>query len=353
MSRFALAVLLVTTLPAAALALATEHYGNAPINPDQWNLPAGVADVVNNPGRDYWYEVNGWPVFFCRGDATALNAARAKFAALKTEHKQIRFQAGPGETKNLLRTKTIAFDWSVSIPGGFTRIGAAEPVVMTVHVTVPKPTAEPDAAIVKLLIGDLDSPTFTVRVTATKKLRDYGFAGVPFYRAALKTTESAEARSRLEDLLDRLKGIDVLRLDLPAGVTVLGPKDLSEQYRGQLADANAETRGRAVYGFATHQVDRANIVKVLEQLLDKETDAYTLGCVARTAEELGADAKPLLPALRKQIAAPNVNVKTAFAAAVKTIEAAKATPRPTGEAELWADVQTAVTAARTTAKPTK
>jgi hypothetical protein len=355
MPRFSLAVALLLALPLVASALATEHFGKTPFNPAQWNMLDDVGKLANHPGRFYWYEVNGSPAFFYRGDVAAVNEAMALFAKLPQKNKQIRFVAGPGETKDLLRKQTMAFDWTVRIPAGLElamRKDAAP--VMVVHVTVPLPTAKPDDEAVKKWIAELDSPKFAVRDAATKKLRELGFAGVSYFQAALKATDSTETRNRLEDLLNRLKGIDQQRLEFPKDVELVGPADQFEQYCKQLGDTDATTRGRAAIGLATSQGDPAEAVKELETFLETEKNEYALRCVASAAQQLGADAKPLVPAMKKKLAWPDANVNQAFVAAVKAVEAAKPSEKPSDEARalamLRSEIQKTITTARAKAK---
>lgn len=355
MPRFSLAVALLLALPLIASALATEHFGSAPYTASHWGLPDAVGNLANLPGRHYWYEVNGSPAFFFKGDVAAVNEAMALFAKLPEKNKQIRFVAGPGETKDLQQMKTIPFDWSVRIPAGLERAMRKDsPTVMVVHVTVPLPTLKPDDAAVTKWIAELDSPMFAVRDAATKKLRELGFAGVSYFQAALKATESTETRNRLEDLLNRLKGIDQERLEFPKDVELVGPADQFEQYRKHLADADSTTRGTAAIGLATSQGDPADAVKELEKLLETEKNEYALRCIASAATRLGADAKPLVPAMKKKIAFPDVNVNQAFVAAVKAVEAAKPVEKPSDEAKalatLRSEIQKTITSARAKAK---
>ena len=65
-------------------------------------------------------------------------------------------------------------------------------------VSVPSP---PDAAAVKRLIADLDSPRFAVREQAEADLRDLGEQAVSHLRRALRAKPSAEATRRIEALL--------------------------------------------------------------------------------------------------------------------------------------------------------
>ncbi len=354
MSRFPLAIAVVLALPLVASALATEHFGKTPFVPAHWNMRDEVGKLANHPGRFYWYEVNGSPAFYYRGDVAAVNEAMALFANLPQKNKQIRFVAGPGETKDLLQKQTMAFDWTVRIPAGLELAMRkdASPV-MVVHVTVPLPTAKPDDAAVKKWIAELDNPMFAVRDAATKKLRELGFAGVSYFQAALKATESTETRSRLEDLLNRLKGIDQQRLEFPKDVELVGPADQFEQYRKQLADADSSIRGRAAIGLATSQGDPAEAVKQLEKLLETETHEYALRCIASAATQLGAEAKPLVPAMKKKIAYPDANVNQAFVAAVKAVEAAKPTvadDEAKARARLRSEIQKTISSAREPAK---
>lgn len=354
MSRFSLAVAAVLALPLFALALATEHFGKTPFVPAQWNMTDEVGKLANHPGRFYWYEVNGSPAFFYQGDVTSVNEAMALFANLPQKTKQIRFVAGPGETMDLLRKKTMAFDWTVRIPAGLElamRKDAAP--VMVVHVTVPLPTMKPDDAAVKKWIAELDSPMFAVRDAATKKLRELGFAGVSSFQTALKATESTETRNRLEDLLNRLKGIDQQRLEFAKDVELVGPADQFEQYRKQLTDSDSTTRGRAALGLATSQGDPAEAVKELEKLLVSETNEYALRSIASAAMQLGAEAKPLVPAMKKKFAFPDANVNQAFVAAVKAVEAAKpaiASDEAKALARLRGEIQKTIASAREKAK---
>ena len=122
----------------------------------------------------------------------------------------------------------------------------------------------------------------------------------------------------------------------------------------QLTDADSTTRGRAAIGLATGQGDPAGAVKELEKFLGAETNEYALRCAASAATQLGADAKPLVPAMKKKIAFPDVNVNQAFVAAVKAVEAAKPVEKPSDEAKALAtlrvEIQKTITSARAKAK---
>lgn len=153
--------------------------------------------------------------------------------------------------------------------------------------------------------------------------------------------------------MNRLKGIDQQRLEFPKGVELVGPADQFELYRKQLADADSSTRGLAAIGLATSQGDPAEAVKELEKLLEIEKHEYTLRSVASAATILGAEAKPLIPAMKKKIAYPDVNVKQAFAAAVMAVDEAKPTSASDDAkalARLRGEIQKTIATAREMAK---
>src|SRR5262249_60802719 len=63
-----------------------------------------------------------------------------------------------------------------------------------------------DSKRIERLIADLDSDKFAVREQATKELEALGEPGGPAERKALSGGPSAEARGRLETLVERLGG---------------------------------------------------------------------------------------------------------------------------------------------------
>ena len=64
-----------------------------------------------------------------------------------------------------------------------------------------QPVVEPEPAVVRQLIAELDSKQFAVRQRASKQLSQMGRLAEPALRAALVKSSSAEARQRLEALL--------------------------------------------------------------------------------------------------------------------------------------------------------
>jgi hypothetical protein len=113
-SMAGLALLLL--LPATALALATESFGNKPAaNQPDW--AQGVVDVVNMKSRIYSQWVNGNENFYYRGNAQALNEALHKYAAVKADVRQVILMPGTA-TAQSFDGKRIAYDWKFHVPSG-------------------------------------------------------------------------------------------------------------------------------------------------------------------------------------------------------------------------------------------
>src|SRR4051812_10840466 len=91
-----LALILVLTVAAApARPLGTEHPGTDPIGAN-WGLSPASINLGNAPGRFFWYEVNGSPTFFYRGDTERLNRSLQLLAALP-EPRELLLLPAPGE----------------------------------------------------------------------------------------------------------------------------------------------------------------------------------------------------------------------------------------------------------------
>jgi hypothetical protein len=93
-------VVLALALPGPAFALITGGTGNKPLGDPGW--PEGAAAIFNHPGRVAWWE---GPPFGggewhseCRGDAKALTAVLANFAAMPTKNKRVVVHDGTGHS---------------------------------------------------------------------------------------------------------------------------------------------------------------------------------------------------------------------------------------------------------------
>jgi HEAT repeat protein len=82
-----------------------------------------------------------------------------------------------------------------------------------------RPAAGSDPAKIARLIADLDQDDFTIRESAMKQLSDLGDLAEPALCAALTDRPSVEKRRRVENLLNRLDGVN--SPDLRRGVRAI------------------------------------------------------------------------------------------------------------------------------------
>jgi hypothetical protein len=111
--------LFVLNISAIAFALATENFGDKPIesSPD-W--PNGLKAMVESPGLVYLRLVNGAEYFCYKGDAAAFNDALKKFADINMPAHRLYIDYNNGRTKSF-DNKEISFDWRLDIKGGISR----------------------------------------------------------------------------------------------------------------------------------------------------------------------------------------------------------------------------------------
>ncbi len=310
--------------PGRAHGLATEQFGNQPIAGG--NFGVEVLAAVNLSSRVYWYEVNGNPYFYFRGNATALNEALRKFAAIPAEKREIILLAGPGKRKSLGGDQRIDYDWALHVPDGIRFDKDAEVAdsraTFTIHVTVAKPAREPDAKQVRGWIADLDSDDFATRDRAAGELARLGHAAAPLLRETLAGKPSAETRRRVEDLLGRLDGIGLDLLNLPEGIPVVDVEELQGRARRSLKSTESEVRGYAVMCLGHGAPTSEAILPDLLDLLKNERNEYVLRCAASILVSLGSGSRPALPAMKEHLNDPDENVRNAFKQAIETVEAA-------------------------------
>src|SRR5947208_3228663 len=103
-------------LPAMALALAFESFGNASAT-KQPGWAEGAIGVVNLESRVYSRWVNGNEHFFYRGNARALNEALKRYAAVKADKRRLVLLPGRGKMQSF-DGKAIAFGWQFHVPSG-------------------------------------------------------------------------------------------------------------------------------------------------------------------------------------------------------------------------------------------
>jgi len=328
MTRFLiLAALLFTLLiPSAVHALATESLGNAPIG-DGWGFDSKLLAVVNVHSRVYWYEVNGNPFFFFKGEPRELNEALQAFAKLGAEKKEIILIAGAGETKTL-GGKPVAFDWCVHVPMGLHFGGDSDVAdtraTFTIHIPNPLPPAVTDRAKVGGWIADLSSDDFKTRARATAELEALGPSVAPAIREALKDKLAADVRDRLERVLTQVSTTITLdSLKLPDKIPVVGVEGLLERTRKGLSDKDPHARGIAASSLVRHRVPASEVLPDLEKVLKEEKNEYPLRCATGSASVLAAEGRSLLPALRELLKSDDKNVINTAQYAIEAIEKGK------------------------------
>lgn len=300
---FLLGLIVSLFVATPAFALRMIMTGNAPLGPEHgldkevlaaFNMPERVILSEGGLGRTY-------DVYF-HGGPKALNEALRKFAAIKAgKHEVILmpFSASPFD----FGKKSYPYDWMIHLTGDrFERRGKEpESVTMTVYIPNPGPPAPADPAAALKWIADLGNDNFKVRERAASELAALGTSAAGLFREALKGKLAAEARDRLEKLLaDVSKDLRVDTLELPAGLTVVGPDDLLARARKKLADKNAGIRGNGASMLAECGVPAEEVLPDLEKMLKdrSEWESKAAWGALWGANGFGAAARPLLPALR-------------------------------------------------------
>jgi hypothetical protein len=319
------AVALVLALPAAALALGMETFGNAPaVKQPEW--AAGVLDVVNLKSRVYSQWVNGNENFFYRGDAVALNEALRKFAAVKDDTRRLILLPGPGKAQTF-GGKPVACDWRLHVPSGIYRaVTGKKHAELTVYINAAKPRGTPDRKQAAKWIAELDADSFATRQKAEDELRKLGYDARPFLREALKGRPGLEGRRRLERLLQDLPGFDVTALEIPKGLTLISVDDLLAEHFKGLKDANPHACAQAIGGLSTLAPYSDKVLPALTAMLKKDKNEYLRRVAAGCLGHVGAAARSALPALKVGLGDPDANVRTAFGAAIDRIEKARREP---------------------------
>jgi hypothetical protein len=310
-----------------AFALATEQVGNAPIQ-GGLNFGSELLAAVNLTSRVYWYEVNGNPTFFFRGDVRDLNEALRKFAAIPAEKREIILLPGAGETTTLTREQRIPYDWSLHVPMG-DRLDNDDDVgdvraTFTIHIPASRP-APVGRDEVQKWVAQLDGDDFKARERASKALEAFGPGAAVPLRDAVKRVTTPEARERIERLLRGMSGISLDLLELPDAVPVVGPETLLERGRKGLKKADANLRGHAVLALVGRYADAEEVLPDLLKFLAKEEHEYALRCAASALAGQGATAKPALPMMREQLRSKDQNVVHSFQQAIEMIEKAEGT----------------------------
>ena len=337
------------TLPTPAFALREIMVGNQPLGPGS-GYDNEVLDALNVPERVLISTgglVNDVDAYF-KGGPKALNEAFRRFAAVPAGRHEVVLMPFAAQPFNFGK-ESIPYDWVMHVPGTRrgpgTKMPAGDQVTLTVYVPNPGPPAPADPKAIRAWVGDLGSNEFKVRERAAKELAVAGRPAAGLLREALAANPTPEARERLEKLLAAVsKELRVDTLEIPAGLTVVGPDDLLARARKMLADKAGHIRGDGAIKLAECGVPAAEVLPELEKILKSESEwqSHAAYGAAMAAYRLGADARPLLPALRTAAESKVEYVANACKQAIAAIEKAKPEPVSEAEAKKRATVRTEI-----------
>lgn len=314
--------------PGSAFALRTVIIGNQPVTGFSTELRA----LLNVPERVYLADgpLGGDLNVYFHGGPKALNTALRRFADLSADRHEIILLPPPAEPLQWDK-KPIAYDWQLatSAPG----VGKCF-ALLTVYLPEPLPRAPADQDRARRWIADLGRDDFKTRERAERALADLGPSAAALFRQALKGRPNAEARARIDRLLAAVsRDIRLDVLELPAGVSVIGPDDLLARARAGLSSKDQAARENAPVSLTDCGVPAAEILPDLEKALTSETDSSLVMGAVWATYRLGAAARPLLPALRSAATSADPNVVRACKQAIESIENAKPEPAvPAAEA---------------------
>jgi hypothetical protein len=325
MKYVAVSALLLLALPATVRALATETFGNSPaVKQPGW--AEGVLDVVNLKSRVYSYWVNGNESFFYRGDAGALNEALRKFAAVKSDVRQVILLPGSGKQQTFGR-KTIDFDWQLHVPSGiYKAMTKRTHAVMTVYITARKPRPLEEPKKVKQWIRDLGNESFETREKASRELEKLCRDAKPLLREALGGRPELEVRRRIEDLLQRLSGIDVGDLEIPKGITLVSVNELLAVHLKGLRETDSTVCAMAVQDLSTLAPYSDEVVPALTGMLGKDKNEYVRRVAAACLAHIGFKARSAVAALKAAQKGADANMAKEFQSAIDRLEKAKERP---------------------------
>jgi len=225
------------TLPLAApitLPLGEEAFGAEPV-PANEEWAGGVLRLANDEHRVYRRWVNGNEEFFFRGDAAAVNQALAAFAEVDCDVAEVVLMPDAGGTRSF-EGKGVAYDWRLFAPSGILLAMAKE---------------------------DGGSGLYPTHATLTVHVDGEGLA--------------------LDDL------------ELPANVTLLGPRDLLERYVAALG-AKEEFRRATAVGCLREVSFLPEAIEVLRRALDDEAKVVRT-TAANVLQGVGARGRGALPRL--------------------------------------------------------
>ena len=245
-----------------AWGLGEETFGNDPLNEANFADWKGIMPVVNDKSRVYSNWVNGNEHFFYKSGTKELNAALVEFAKIEVKTHEVLLRPAPGITHTFDR-KEIPFNWELHIHGGISK-----------H-------------LLTLDKGDEvwnKDPRLTIYVGGD---------------------------------------IDLAKLEIPNGVTLLDVPTLSKR----VAAGIAASKDKTVRGWGCGQLTSldhfsADNMQAVAKMLDDE-DSWVRLNAAGSLPLFGKKAAAHLPALRECLISEDKGLKTRAQAAIVEIEQAE------------------------------
>ncbi|HEX5102948.1 MAG TPA: HEAT repeat domain-containing protein [Pirellulaceae bacterium] len=258
----AMICLLAVLAPARAWALGEEQVGNEPLSAANYVKWPGLAEVVNDRARAYYFWVNGNENFYYVGSVAELNAALKNFAAAELKEHEVLLRPDTGTVQSFQGDNKFTFNWHLQIMDGIAG-----------HLTT-------------LEKGDQvwnKHPRLTIHVSGDVALD---------------------------------------KLDIPKGVKLLTVSDLSARARQGIESKDKTVRGWCAGVIADLNPRDAENQAALEKLLADEDDWVRLNA-AGSIPLFGTKAKSALPALKGCLERKDEGLKTRAQKAIETIESAQ------------------------------
>lgn len=245
-----------------AWGLGEETIGNEPLqeaNFTDWN---GIMPVVNDKTRVYSNWVNGNEHFFYKGSTTELNAALVHFAKIEVKQHEVLLRPGPG-IGHTFSGKDVPHNWELHIHGGISK-----------H-------------LLTLDKGDQvwnKDPRLTIYIGGD---------------------------------------IDLAKLEIPKGVTLLDIPTLSKRVAAGIAASKDKTvRGWGCGELTSLDHFSAENLNAVAKMLD-DGDSWVRLNAAGSLPRFGKKAALHLPALRECLVSEDQGLKTRAQAAIVEIEQAE------------------------------
>jgi hypothetical protein len=256
----ALALLAACCVPAWALGM--ETFGNAPMIEGNFNEWPGVMPVVNHPSRVYHTWVNGNDESFFQGDTATVNALIQHLAEVKTAAREVVLRPGPGTRKTFDQKREVGFTAHLQLLGGIAN-----------HLV----TRDQGAKVWS------PHPVLTV------------YTGGP---------------------------VDVTKLQIPKGVTVLTLSEVKQRTREGLKSGDKTVRGWGAGVLAYLDPYDTESRDLIVKLLDDQDNWVRLNA-AGAVTLFGKKAEPALPALRRAMAGDDKSLKERAQESIQKIETAE------------------------------